>query len=348
MMIMPKARLITAYFLLLLLVACTVEKKQTELPHFNLGDSESVIEIPSLFKKATVIPISEKDVLGPVLFSDIYAGHIYALNEAFDAMAKYDMEGNQVGFMRRLGNGHGEYTMISDFYIHGDSIYILCWDKILVADTDFKIGNIIDLDKDASQIAVSDDGIFLYSKNLRTLYRLTDKGQETIRDDGPLPSFFPPFNRVFYKTDKGLLFAPYAAGMVYGIEGSELKPVFSFTSSGFEEAMEKFSSTTPLDFMEKLKYSVPIIYDIFKNDGFYYVVYTDHSVFRLLKLSEDMELIEDGGMSKNLIYNSFDTGAMAFVFVEDDVCPVDSSAIPVNMVRKDSLPTDYPAVILFE
>ncbi len=318
------------------------------MPQYNLGDSESAIEIPSLFKKATVIPLSEKDILGPVQFLDIHDNHIYALNEAFDAMSKYDMEGNQVGFMRRLGNAHDEYTLITDYDIHGDSIYILCWDKILVTDMDFRIGNVIDLDKDAALITATDDGVYLYSKTLRTLYRLTDSGQETLQADGPLPSFFMPFNRVFYKTDKGLLFAPYATGMVYAIEGSDLKPVFSFTSQGFDEARERFSDATPLDFKEKVKYSVPIIYDIFKHGGFYYVAYTDHFVFRLLKLSEDMEMIEDGGMSKCLIYNSFDNGALACVFVEDNVCPVDTSIISVNVIKKDSLPSDYPAIILFE
>ncbi len=343
----------------LLFTGCSTEKKSTEVPHFMIGERDTSIVVTSLFKQATVIPLSDKELMAPIIRMEKYKDHIYALDNQHQTMAKYDMKGNQVEFMRRIGHGYGEYTNISDFDIHDDRIYMLCDNRILVADTDFKIVDVIYLEKFAWRIAVTDDGIYLYCGNLRTLYQYADGKLETLRADGMLQAMPKPlYNKVFYKTDKGLLFAPYATGEVYRIDDGGLHTMFSFTSPGYDEAMEKFESSTQLELLEKLKYSVPVIYNIFKNDGFYYVLYTKPIVYRILKLTEDMEFVDDGFLSGNLIINSLDDGAMSYTFVEEGNSPIEfpededtaarSSRLSVITVEKDSLPSDYPAIILFE
>lgn len=357
--------LISSVFLFLvgilsiMFAGCSTEKTPAGPPHFVIAENDTSIEVTSLFNQATVIPLSDKELMGPLLHVEKYKDHLYALDNKRQAMAKYDMDGNQVSFMRRVGHGYGEYTTISDFDIHDDSIYILCGNRILVADTDFKILDVIDTGEFAWRIAVTDDGIYLYCGNVRALYRFADGKLETLRADGQLLAMPTPFyNRVFYKTDKGLLFAPYATGEVYRIDGSGLHTVFSFTSPGYGEAMEKFESSTQLELMDKLKYSVPVIYNIFKSNGFYYVLYTNPIVYRILKLTEDMEFVADGFLSGNLVNNSLENGAMSYSFVEDGNSPIEfpegedasarSSELSVITVEKDSVPADYPAIIMFE
>lgn len=351
--------LLSVGILSIMFTGCSTEKTPAGPPHFVIAENDTSIEVTSLFNHATVIPLSDKELMGPLLHVEKYKDYLYALDNKRQTMAKYDMDGNQVSFMRRVGHGYGEYTSISDFDIHDDSIYILCGNRILVADTDFKILDVIDMGEFAWRIAATDDGIYLYCGNMRTLYRFADGKLETLREDGQLLAMPKPFyNRVFYKTDKGLLFAPYATGEVYRIDGRELHTVFSFTSPGYDKAMEKFESSTQLELLDKLKYSVPVIYNIFKNNGFYYVLYNNPIVYRILKLTEDMEFVADGFLSGNLINNSLENGAMSYSFVEDGNSPLEfiegeegtahSSKLSIITVEKDNLPADYPAIIIFE
>lgn len=135
--------------------ACTNRKIQGHHNGTNVTYPESVVKIEldnaerhdKLFyssflqsPKTIILETNEKCLIKRIREVDIYKDKIYLLDDLFNRMYVFDMEGHFLSQIGDVGTGPGEYLQLSDFSIDRKENMIYLWDEAANAILKFELG----------------------------------------------------------------------------------------------------------------------------------------------------------------------------------------------------------------
>lgn len=135
--------------------ACTNRKIQGHHNGTNVTYPESVVKIEldnaerhdKLFyssflqsPKTIILETNEKCLIKRIREVDIYKDKIYLLDDLFNRMYVFDMEGHFLSQIGDVGTGPGEYLQLSDFSIDRKENMIYLWDEATNAILKFELG----------------------------------------------------------------------------------------------------------------------------------------------------------------------------------------------------------------
>lgn len=340
--------------LCLILLSCTKNGGSTSIT-VSLGKADDSISMSSFFKSISVIPLSEQEDyimngIGKLRYAnDLY----YVLDNEGKQIVSFDGKGRQQSVFSRQGHGHEEYLNIYDFDISSQNIFILCVpSKIYVTDKNLKLQRTIDINDELliTRICITNDNLYLYSSNTRTLYCMDDKDEiSTIMQEAALP-VCPYEESGFYNTGEELLYASRGCDTVYVINESEAKPLFTIDYPNKSESFERFKQNKLLEWNEKLKYSAVAIRSIIDVGDYWFLSYTYSFLYRWCLIDKaDKSLVKDGNIT-TLLFPRSRSGNKTFSwgYVSKEKNPADSLNMKVNMLAPINQIEGNLAIMVYE
>ncbi len=136
-----------------------------ELDFFDLFSLEEIIELK----------LRKGDYLGSLSRFEIFDNHIFALDPSFNNLIKFDLKGNYITKIGRIGEGPDEIPEIVDFSIDPNTglIGLASYSQMKISKYD-QLGNFVDVTKIREQIdqfVIFDNKLFLSLTYFNTINR---------------------------------------------------------------------------------------------------------------------------------------------------------------------------------
>jgi hypothetical protein len=116
--------------------------------------------------KVIKLQMDKNHIIGQILKVQIYNDNIYILDQRSNMLFIYDMTGNFVNTLNKIGQGPDEYLRIIDFDVNENGIYIVDFPSHSVKcyDFDLKLINKISFSLFGFNILAKDHSIWLYNE----------------------------------------------------------------------------------------------------------------------------------------------------------------------------------------
>lgn len=279
-----KKRMIYVFLVSICFISCNNENKnKLSTNELDLDIPTQKVDLNSYVNSVEQIQLQEEEgyILGRIVKMDRIDDQIYLIDKPsrgsnVSTIYKYDMQGNPVAKFMNQGGGPNEYFEIIDFDInvHKKEINLLCLPpKLITLDFDFNLIKEQMLEKPYTQLASSNNTLFLYSYYASCLDNLSDGVINTVM------TFNPPAKGIiytpnsgdfsFFRADNDVYFQPYLGDELFYISNDSISE-FKKMNYEYKTEAEEFYRNTDIEdisFENSLKYKLPKVQYMFTNAG---------------------------------------------------------------------------------
>lgn len=152
----------------------TVDTKDLQIISIEDPGNHDQVRLSELVKRVHIVPLQagQESLVGEIRRMCIYKDVIYIRDKyREDVLLSFDMQGNFIQSIGRLGKGDGEYLELTGFDVAGDriTIYDRRTKRIFYYDLDGKLVDVRNIGKErAGRFAYQKDWIYLYNSSANT------------------------------------------------------------------------------------------------------------------------------------------------------------------------------------
>lgn len=323
-------------FIVLSLVICACSCSTISMNEVKIGTSNTPNLLTDFYKKAEITTLKDTtSYIGGISSLKKDTRYYYVLDDKKEVLSIFDLNGNQINSIHRLGRSQDEYLGILDFDIKEDSIYLLCSpNKIIVTDSQLTPYSVHKLDGNFTRICIYGEMTYLYDGVQRALYtfdkRMTPK---EILKEGMMPACPRLGSPVFFKTKKGLLYTAEGGDVIYIIKGAEAIPFFVLDYPCKQKVMERYAQKEILKGEDRSDYCSPVIKSVVEIGKELIITYSYDMIFRSFVLDYDTRNVVQDGFWKGLTpFPQFysDGSVLSTAFATPDKCLVDTSSFSIS------------------
>lgn len=341
---------------LIILFSCQSPEQNNSIPVIEADiTSNAELKLSEYFNNFRMLKLSNDTIMGTIKRIKYENDHIYISDGK--SMFIFSENGDLLSCFEKIGNGPGEYSVITDFVVDGKTIIVLDRNqrKLQIYDHSGKSITTRNLEYDVQAISpVIDNTFFLYcSINDSHKLRRFKNGQEDFSylpiDKNQAEYLFIFANQNFYQYQKSIYFFQPINDTIYvSSEGGNVKPFFhiDFRGKNIPSSFLKKRYRDVKDFFDQLheKTYAYGTYGFAMYDRFFMFssFYQDDKKLTIFdsknKISNTFSVIKDDVYFKGLTIPVFD-----FIYHADKhiVVPLDAFAV-VEWKKK------YPSVGKFQ
>lgn len=333
-------------FLLLLCLIALLNSCQTGVESYingiSIGNMDSSLCVSDFFKRAQLIGIQEDSscFIGDIEKIKVSENDYFVLSDMSKQLTKVDKDGRCLCTLKRVGNGHDEYILISDYDMNDSLIYILCYpNKIIVTDLSLNIQEIIEIKQPASRLCCRGKFVYLYDDISRKLYALTEhRKMELLHEETPMPSALKENSDIFYKTKSSMYYIAEGSDVLYKIDnGNTLDSVVVLDYKNKDKVIKRFSENKMLSYDERIHISCPIVKSIIEQDDHLLIIYNfGPNICACVVSLSDYSLLEDGWIKGTSCIPMIQSSGIVLAkgFITTEKCPVDTTEISVKILHE--------------
>jgi len=259
---MSKIKFFYILFSALALSSCQTGKNENtgaELS-IDINQSGNLSSILDSCYTYTILESREESLIGEISKIELSEDRIYILDSRYKAVFIFDKKGKFINRIKKIGQGPGEYTSLTDMEILNSDVYVLARNRVVVYGEDGAWIKTILLDTHYSNFhLLSDKYIILYSgKTNSTMYDFTlyDYVNKSI-----IKRFFPyetsdgyiPYNSPFYVTDsRELLIAKEYDYNIYSFADDNLNQKYTLKFNTTHSIPQKDKNVSMIEFHDQL------------------------------------------------------------------------------------------------
>lgn len=353
---MKKSKAILLLLCLIALLNSCHTGVRSYVNEISIGDMDSSVCVSDFFKRAQLIGIQEDSscFIGDIEKIKVSKNDYFVLSDMSKQLTKVDKDGRCLCTLKRVGNGHDEYILISDYDMNDSLIYILCYpNKIIVTDLSLNIQEIIEIKQPASRLCCRGKFVYLYDDISRKLYALTEhRKMELLHEETPMPSTLKEHSDIFYKTKSSLYYIAEGSDVLYKINnGKTLDSVVVLDYKDKDKVIKRFSENKMLSYDERIHISCPIVKSIIEQDDHLLILYNfGPNMCACVVSSSDYSLLEDGWIKGYSCIPIIQSGGIVLAkgFITTEKCPVDTTEISVTFLHELDKKNGNLVVIKYE